>query len=407
MTSRSRFGGARALALVCSASLAAGTMAARPASAQDEVEANPITCWWATDKTTLFVGERFTLTLTCGVVETSRVKVVADVNQLEPTAVSLAPFEVVGGTRHQDIQAPPWRYSQHEYTLRLMGEAFFGKDVDIPPLKVTYRIHSTIGGGAEGRDQTYLLPALPVRIMSLVPKKATDIRDGSHETFGDIEARRFRATAELVAAGIFFGFALVTLGLAGVRILGRSRARAGAVRRPLPSAAVLRGCQQEARRLKSDVAREGWTPETVTRALAMFRVAGAVALGRRVAQEQVDKHVAAREGQLVLRSGILRPKHALVSTPTTPKTMAKSVDDGNGLTVRGAATLAEIRNSLGLFSAARYGRNGHLETGALDAALDEGTGAIRRLRIARRWPARTATALVRTAATLGGTVWPR
>ncbi|PYR36080.1 MAG: hypothetical protein DMF90_11335, partial [Acidobacteria bacterium] len=87
------------LATVCfwpaTASAAGLTAPGARASAQDEVGTDPIACWWATDKTSVEVGERFTLTLTCGVIDASRVKVVADLNQLEPAAVALAPFEVV------------------------------------------------------------------------------------------------------------------------------------------------------------------------------------------------------------------------------------------------------------------------------------------------------------------------
>lgn len=404
MRSRSRFG--RVSAIVgCGVWLAIFAMAKVPASAAEEVEVDPIKCWWGTDKTSVQVGERFSLTLTCGVVETDRVKVVEDPKQLEPTALSLAPFEVIGGTRHKDIQAPPRRYFQQEYTLRLIGDAFFGKDVDIPPLKVAYRIQSAIGGGSEGRDQIHVLPALSIRIMSLVPKKATDIRDGLHETFGDIEARRSRATAELVGAAIFFGFALVTLGLASVRVFGRYRQRTGAVARPLPSGAVLRGCLRAVRGLKSQVASEGWTPETVASALTVFRVAGAVALRRPVAQALVDTTEPAHEGQLVLRRGILRRKLALVSTPTTPNVIAKALENGNRPGVRASAMLTDIRDSLRVFGAARYGRNSHLDIEALDKALDDGTNAIRRLRIREQWPMRAAGAVAKS--TLGATVWSR
>ena len=54
--------------------------------------------------------------LTCGVIETTGIKVVPAVNQLEPGALSLTPFEVVSGGRHEDIVVPPWRYIQYEYT---------------------------------------------------------------------------------------------------------------------------------------------------------------------------------------------------------------------------------------------------------------------------------------------------
>ena len=131
--------------------------------------------------------------------ETAAVKVVPDLNQLEPTTVQLQPFEVVKGVRHEDIRTPPLRYIQYEYTSRLLGDVFFGKDMDIPGVKITYHIQSAIGGGSQGRDQTYALPALPMRVNSLVPKKAADIRDNTTDTFADIESRAPGSSAELVA----------------------------------------------------------------------------------------------------------------------------------------------------------------------------------------------------------------
>ena len=378
------------------AGIGAGNTTSSP---QDEVGSDPIACWWATDKTSVQVGERFTITLTCGVIEAGRVKVVADLGQLEPAAVSLAPFEVIGGARFRDIESQPWRYTQFTYTLRIIGDAYFGKDVDIPGLKVSYRIHSSIGGGSEGRDQTYLLPALPIRVMSLVPKKAGDIRDGSHETFGAIESRRFRATVEFVAASIFFGFGLVTLGLAGVRVWNRSRALAGQADPPLPATTVLRGCASALRRLKSDVAREGWSADLVARAVALFRIAGALAAGSSVSQTVVATRVAGREGQLVLRRGLFRPKHALVSAPMTPKVLGRRVDEAKA-GVGASARLAQVQSVLAVFSTARYSRNGRLDTQALDRALEEGTTVIRRLRMTARWPVRTATRLAKSAADL-------
>src|SRR3977135_4039057 len=98
------------------------------------VEVDPINCWWRTDQTAVEVGERFTLTLTCGVVEARSNKVVVDPNQLDPSALSLAPFDIVGGTRHEDVVALPWRYFQYEYTVRIVGMTFFGQDIDIPAL---------------------------------------------------------------------------------------------------------------------------------------------------------------------------------------------------------------------------------------------------------------------------------
>ena len=177
------------------------------------------------------------------------------------------------------------------------------------------------------------------------------------------------------------------------------------VARPLPSATVLRGCLRDLGRLKSDVAREGWTPELAGRALTVFRIAGAVALDRPVAQAMVDMNVPGREGQLALRTGMRR--RALVSAPTTAEAIARQLGNGTGPGPRAQATLEEIRDSLRVFNAARYSRNDHLDTTALDTTLENGTGAIRRLRATTLWPMRVGAALAKSVAGLGGAVWSR
>jgi hypothetical protein len=385
---------------------------ARPAPrphAPGDVEVEPIACWWKTDRNAVNIGERFTVTLTCSVVETAAVKVVPDLNQLEPTTVALQPFEVVKGVRHEDIRTPPLRYVQFEYTTRLMGDVFFGKDVDIPGVKITYHVQSSIGGGSQGRDQTYALPALAMRVNSLVPKKAADIRDTTTDTFAEIESRRLRSSAELVASAIAFGFALVLVGLALVRVVGRYRVRTPSAVRALPLGAVLRGCQKSAAALRADVAREGWTSELAGRALAVFRIASAVALGRPVAQEIVESHVAPGEGQLAVRKGRFRAKRALISTSTTSGTIARTLEDTNGRrpSPRTELLLNDLQESLNTFRAARYGRNGQLDTASLDAAFEHGADALKKLRVANLWPMRTAGALAKTAADVGGMVWSR
>src|SRR5262245_55997165 len=75
-----------------------------------EVETDPIRCWWKTSVSAVQVGERFTLLITCGVIETTQVRVVPTMDKFDPTALTLTPFEVVEGSRHEDIVAFPWRY---------------------------------------------------------------------------------------------------------------------------------------------------------------------------------------------------------------------------------------------------------------------------------------------------------
>jgi hypothetical protein len=353
-------------------------------------------CWWRTDKDAVLIGEQFALTLTCGVVEDGRIKVAADEKQFEPTALALAPFEVLGGTSHEDIQDPPWRYFQREYRMRLLGETFFGQDVEIPALKIMYGPRSATTGEAEGRDQTIVLPALPLRVQSLVSKNAKNIRDGSTETFGDIETRRSQARSTFTAAGVFFAFAVVLLGLSARKMVGRYKERAPTKTRPLPADAVLRGCLQGLGPLKSAVAREGWTDAMVGRALTLLRIAGAVALGRRVAQTMVDRDVEGRTGQLKVRKGILSRKCALISASTTADAITRDLANGVAPAPRIRMALGEIRESLLVFNAAHYRRNGELDIAALDTALDHGETALRRMRFTTKWPVRTADALVKS-----------
>jgi hypothetical protein len=367
-----------------------------------DVEVEPIKCFWKTDRSTIIVGERFTVVLTCGIIDTDKIKAIPDFNQLEGSTIGLQPFEVVKGVRHEDVRNPPYRYVQYEYTARLIAEGLFEKDIDLPAVKLTYHIQSSVGGGSTGRDQTYQLPAMAMHVASLVPKKAADIRDTTANTFAEIEARRVRSTGEFVAALIAFGFAVVLLGLALVRVVGRYRVRTPAAERLLGVSAVLSGCLREAGRVQADAA-GGWTPELASRALTVLRIGGAVALDRPVAQSIVGAGVAPREGQIALRKGLLGRRRSLVSTATTPVAIARSLASTNGHApnARTEAILKELEESLTVLSRARYGREGKLEGPALDAALESGVSALKKLRTKNTWPMRTIGSLTRQATEIG------
>ena len=367
-----------------------------------DVETDPIRCFWKTDRSNIIVGERFTLVLTCGIIDTDKIKAVPDYNQLEPSTIGLLPFEVVKGVRHEDVKASPWRYIQYEYTVRTIAEGLFDKELNIPPVKITYHIQSSIGGGSTGRDQTYQLPPITMRIASLVPAKNNDIRDAASNTFAEIENRRVRSTGEFVAAAIAFGFAVVLVGLALVRVVGRYRVRTPASERTLGLGAVVRGVLREARQVKAD-AEGGWTPELVARALTVLRIGGAIALGRPVTQAIVDSYVAPQEGQLALRKGLLGRKRSLISNATTAGTIAKSMARTNGRPIgaRSEAILRELEASLSALSVARYGRATTLDSTTLNTAFDNGIEALQKLRTATMWPVRKAGSIARLSTEVG------
>ena len=368
---------------LCFALAVAGLLAAAPAFAQakraprpGEVESDPIRCWWKADRGAIRVGERFTLVLTCGVIETTSIKVVPAVNQLEAGAISLTPFEAVSGNRHDDVVVPPWRYIQYEYSMRLLSEGFFGQDVNIPALTVTYNLQSPGAGSTEGRDQTYLLPALPMRVLSILPRSAADIHDESGQTFANVESRRGRATVEVVAASIAFAFAGVLAALALVHLAGKIRAHDPKVVRPLSQPAVLRGALSALQASRSAAAREGWTPALMARAVAALRIAGAAALGRQIAQLHVTNGEAERLGQLEVRSGILRRKRVLLSAATTPAALLSAIENRRDVS---RTTVQPIMDALQLFSGAVYGREGEADSMALNNAVDQALVAVRGL----------------------------
>src|SRR5262249_16686319 len=143
--------------------LAAATLVAAavvPAAAQTE-QADPLQCWWRTSAGAVYIGQPFSVVLTCAVLENAAAKVVVDQSKLQPAVVQLAPFEVVGGSHGADLRRDDHRFFQYEYRLRLIAENLFGKDVPLPETKISYHVQSSVGQGAaiQGRDQTYILPA--------------------------------------------------------------------------------------------------------------------------------------------------------------------------------------------------------------------------------------------------------
>src|SRR6266404_492982 len=211
--------------------------------AAQNVETDPLRCWWRTSAGAVRVGEPFAVVLTCAVVETDAATVVVDQSRLEPTVVQFAPFEVLGGSHGADLRTDQRRFFQYEYRLRLIAENAFGRDAALPETKISYRVQSKVGQktAIQGRDQTYMLPPQSIRVMSLVPADASDIRDTSAETFGDIDQRAFRANRFTVVGSVLFVVAGLLALLALVRAFRRYRAPASAIARPITDGAIMRG----------------------------------------------------------------------------------------------------------------------------------------------------------------------
>ena len=355
-------------------------------------------CWRRVDRGAVRIGERFGMTVTCRVVETEAGRAAPDTVGLEPESIDLLPFEVLSGERFADVTGPGYRFLQYHYVLRLLGEDYFGRDVFIPPLELNYRIERPSGSGSvlPGRELTYVLPAEPVRVLSLVPDTAADIRGVPLGTLGDAQARLARADLLLLAAA---GFGLVA---AGVLVIGVRRAyhvrrteRAPTVR-ALAAAAVAGAAAHELAAIRRANAAADWSSQGIERGLAALRLAAAVAVDQAVAERTAGPDAAPKSGELRVRAGWLSARSVMASSAVTPALLAAAS------ATRPAAAISDsdldrLRNALAVFSTARYARPGEPLPGTLTLALEEGHEVTRQLRFRAlapiRWTGRAAASL--------------
>ncbi len=380
--------------MTLAATLCAALAAAQPGP--DRVAVEAMQCWRRIAAHAVHVGERFDMVLTCAVVETDTARVVPDLAWLEPETLGVSPFEVLDGERYDDVVRGPRRFFQYRYALRIIGEDYFGLDVELPPLELRYRIERSLDGGAatEGRELAYVLPPESVRVLSLVPAAAVDIRELPGETFGDVEARLFRANLT--------GIAAIAIGVlaAGVLLLGAVRVRrewrgAAAVRDGgVPAWRVARTVLGELRAVRDATAAEGWTGDLVARTLAALRIAAALAIGRPVAQRAssaaADGSPADPEGRLPVRRGLFGRETVLVSSALTARDVDRELPRVRAASPAGAPAAEALRAGLAGFAGARYGAEAEAPAADLAADLEAGIEVSGSLQVelfepVRRW----------------------
>ena len=404
------------LALAVAAACTAPARAQQPPAApqnQETVETDPIDCWWRTSATAVRVGEPFTVSLTCGVLETDSVKVVADQSALEPSVVQMPPFDVLGGTHGPDLHAGDRRFFQYDYRVRLIGDEMFGTDVSLPPMKVSYRVQSQMAQGSaiEGGDRAYQLPSESIRVLALVPAGATGLREAPAESFADIDARVFRANVMQVAAGILFGLAALLGILALVKAFQSRRSKTRVVRQLASDAAVLRAVDRELSAIERERAASGWSEALAARGLAALRIVGCYAWGRPVVQTPANAWAdgAHTEGCLTLRAGWLRRRAVVVSGSATMERAEQALERSRVLEHgERDASLDELRPAFEGLSRARYGAGGSLDDRALDESIEIGRRVGRREARRHSWVVTRITSFRKRKATPQGTrVWVR
>ena len=307
---------------------------------------------------------------------------------------------MLGGSHGADLRRGDRRFFQYEYRARLIAENQFGKDVSLPETKLSYHVQSSVGQktALQGRDQSYILPPLSLRVLSLVPADATDIRDTPSVTFQDIDQRGFRANLLTVIGGVLFAVAALLTLLAVVRLVARYRKPAEVSSRLISDAAALRAAGRELAAVRRQREDGGWTADLAGRALAALRVAGAYAVGRRaslmpaavqssVASQPSDGSQAPEEaGRLIVRTGWPRARRVAVSGAITPQSVGRErIRRAGTRGFAGSELYESLEQALAALTAAQYGRNGKLDDSALDEALETGSQVLKRARLDQTW----------------------
>ena len=355
----------------------------KPADAgTTNVEVDPIRCWWRTSAGAVRIGEHFDLWLTCAALETDAVQVVPDQSHLGIEVAAMAPFEVVGGSHPADLRSGNRRFFQYQYILRIINPDAIGKDVKIPDTVIHYKVNSRVAANTsiQGRDLTYVLPPEEVRVASMVPADATDIRDSSGESFSLVDSLGLRAGVLEILAITCVALGSLMLIFALVRLTQRGRRRTPADERLLPTRSVVGAAIRELTAVQRTREQEGWNEGLAERALAASRIAGATALGRPVSQRIAGSPHSNGSGRIASARGF-RGKARTLSSSVTPGDLAKRTPTVPRL----QQSVDELRESIGTFSQAQYGRATEINQSALDSALSSAISAAGRVKSEHSW----------------------
>jgi len=343
--------------------------------------------------------------LTCAVIDTPSMTVVADESSLGPEAIQLAPFEVLDGNRASDLRTDDRRFFQYRYRVRLVSDVVFGSDVLLAGVTVNYRVQSQSGDGTtlEGLERTYELPALSVRVLSLVPADANDIRDAPPDTFTDLDDAAFRARMLTTGGGVLMLVSGLLLAVALSAVITRDRVKTPTTPALLSDRTVLNRVSGELARVRLERQAAGWTPALAGQALAALRIAGTCVLAQPASQRDAgtEKQI---EGALLYTGR--NSRRVAISSAVTPETVERE-RRAEGVEAERLHALDRLHEALSAFTRACYGRENEDPDNALDGALTSADDMVRSLRRANGWIAQQYDSTFARVTNLGRQVWSR
>jgi hypothetical protein len=350
------------------------------AQGRPETAADPIRCWWRTSRAAVAIGEPFEASLTCAVREHESVRTVADESRLGAAVIQLAPFEILGGSHPADLRTASHRFFQYHYSLRIIDSDAIGRDARFPDIQIAYRVHTRVNGEwAEGRDRSYIMPGQLIRVLSLVPLEAEDIRDSGPEDFARVTGLRFRARALRIGAVALILFGAIIALPAGLMLIRRGRPTSTPDEGAVSPRVVLTAARRELVTIAQD-SRAGWTPDLSARLLGTLRLIASCAIKRPVSQRAVSVD-AAPAGRVMTTVGVLRRRPIALSSAVTPLDVDKALA-ALPLTARHEHRhqLEELLQALIALTRATYGTSFDAQNPALDQSLAAATAAARQVR---------------------------
>ncbi|MGQ0733400.1 MAG: hypothetical protein ACT4QD_07050 [Acidobacteriota bacterium] len=376
-------------AVVFLAVVALSVVGAQPPAPSAGGEAvDPIRCWWRTSRGAVATGEPFEASLTCATLEDANLRVVTDESRLGAAAVQLQPFEVLGGRHPADLRTSSSRLFQYHYTLRIIDRDVVGGDARFPDLRIPYRVQSRVNGDmVEGRDRTYVVPGESVRVLSLVPPDAGDIRDSVPLDFAGVESLRFQSRALDLAALVLVALGVLVLAQASMRTFAGPARVKGSGATPPAAHAVLARVADELAAVRRE-SQHGWSTDLVARAAAATRLAAACAVGHRLAHRSVAA-AGVGQGLLTMTRGWVRKTTVALASPLTAAVLARELEQlPASASVERRHVLESLYEALALFTATLYGAAGVLDASQLDAALASAREATERVQRQHGWPRR-------------------
>ena len=349
----------------------------------------PIRCWRQTSTGAVTIGQTLTLVLTCAAYEGDNAQVIPDEARLGVASIQLAPFEIVGGSHPPDVRRGSRRFFQYEYQLRLISPDAIGHDVNIPPLTISYRIQSRVGAAAtlQGRDLSYLMPMLPIKVLSLVPADASDIRDASGASLAAVDSLRYRSSLFQVLTITFGALAAVLLVLAFVPL---ARANAGAdTATPdrVPDRAVLAAATAVIDKTLTKVSEgDGWTDEQLASGLGATRLVAACAIHVPVSQKPLGPDRVVPDGRFLVEERFVRRRFASVASSVTAADVARARATGTQqFSMTRLQQLERLESTLTVLTAAMYQKAAPRDTAVLADALSSTMSLAREIAAERGW----------------------